>query len=137
MLDPNKKCESCAFRRNTGNGAASEVNNRLKGEICALSGVPFSCHHAPDGRELNWRGSSVDFFKSLTGRGDLRVCAGWKQAVRRLAARGYFKTNRIIRRGIGEYALDQLSTFLSSGDPVDKEEAHLELGRSLKMLVKR
>ena len=137
-LAPNQQCETCAFRPNGNAGASSEVHNRLKGEICALSAVPFSCHHAPDGRELNWRGSTADFIESLSGRKDLRVCAGWKVAVRRFAACGYFKNNRTIRQALGQYAMDQINIFLSKDiDPSEKEEARLEIGRALKILAKR
>ena len=138
-LTPNEQCDSCAFRPKAKTGASSEVNNRLKGEICALSGVPFSCHHAPDGRELNWRGSASDFINSLdNGRKDLRVCAGWKHSVREFARRGYFKTNRVVRRALGQYALDQLQIFLAKDieDP-EKEEARIDLGRTLRMLAKK
>lgn len=137
-LSPNQQCDTCAFRKANTGGASSEVQNRLKGEICALSGVPFSCHHAPDGRELDWRGTSADFMRSLTGRRDLRVCAGWKAAVRRNLRRGYFKANRAVRRALGQYAIDQLQIFTSSDiDQVDKEEARIELGRTVRMLAKR
>jgi hypothetical protein len=138
MLKPNEQCESCAFRPAGSPGAAAEVNNRLKGEICALSGVPFSCHHAPDGRELNWRGSPADLFQSMNGRKDLRVCAGWKLAVAEHARRGLFAAGRTVRRALGIYGLDQLNIFLSRDiEPEEKEEAHLEFGRILKILIKK
>ena len=137
MLNPNKPCETCAFGKAVG--AAGEVNNRLAGEICALSGVPFGCHHAPDGRELNWRHGALEFMKSLVnGKRDLRVCAGWKREVAKYAKQGLYKKNRGIRMALGRYALDQLQIFLSRKvDPVEKEEARMELEKTLHQLVRR
>jgi hypothetical protein len=137
-LAPNQQCDSCAFRPKAKTGAASEVHNRLKGQICALSGVAFSCHHAPDGRELDWRGSPADFIRSLNGRRDLRVCAGWKAAVHGFVRRGYFKSNRIVRHALGQYAMHQMEIFLGKDiDAAEKEEARVELGRTLMILTKR
>src|SRR5579863_867335 len=78
-LDPNSPCSTCAY--GTAGGAAKEPHNRLKGQICALGGIPFFCHHAPDGRELNWHGGPAEYFASMRDRRDIRMCAGWKREV--------------------------------------------------------
>ena len=94
-----------------------------------------SCHHAPDGRELR---SHADFIESLTnGRKDLRICAGWKAAVAENVRRGLFARGRTVRRALGEYAVDQLNIFVSRDvEAEDKEDARLELDRTLRILCK-
>lgn len=112
MLLPNERCSTCAFGFGKI-GAAGESNNRLKGELAAVGAIPFSCHHAPDGRELNWHGSAADFINSLQGRKDLRVCAGWKAAVAGHAKDPQWRKNLWVRRPLAQYAMDVLTAFMS------------------------
>ena len=88
-LSPQTPCDTCAFGKA---GGATEPHNRLKGQICALGGLPFFCHHAPDGRELDWHGDSADYFRSLRNKKDRRVCAGWKREVRAYRSRGFLES---------------------------------------------
>lgn len=134
-LSPNQPCGTCAYRE--GAAANREVSNRVRAMICELGGVPFHCHHATDGRELNWRGSQADFFASMASRRDLRLCAGWKSAVAKRKAQGFFGKFGCIRRAIAINALDSLEAFLHPSDPQEKQEAQEDLWKALRFLVKR
>lgn len=134
-LSPQTPCDTCAFGKA---GGATEPHNRLKGQICALGGLPFFCHHAPDGRELDWHGDSADYFRSLRNKKDRRVCAGWKREVRAYRSRGFFGKYRIIRRAVAQGALDSLVEFLADDtEAEEKLQAQHHLWRALRFLVRR
>jgi hypothetical protein len=133
-LNPSVPCETCAFGKA---GAACELNNVLKGQIASLGGVPFWCHHAPDGRELNWQGGQAEYFGSLNGKRDIRICAGWKRDVSKNKIRGLFSNPYgVIRRAVAEGALDALQDFLSpTGTAKQKRAARLHINRALRYLT--
>jgi hypothetical protein len=135
-VSPSDPCDTCAFGKA---GAATEPHNALKAQISALGGIPFFCHHAPDGRELNWRGSPADYWASMASKKDARVCAGWKRevAAQRRLFRGPYN---VIRRAVAESALDALAAFLWNkrcGPQMSKEklEAHRHIKRALRFLT--
>lgn len=133
-------CETCAFR----SGCVThdkEPHNALKGEICALTAVPFFCHY--DRNHVD-RHSDAVFW--LRGRGfdingetaQLRVCAGWKQRVRENQDRGFFKTRylRFLRKILGNHALRLIKTFLAAEDGTpEKREAHAQLKATIEMIA--
>jgi hypothetical protein len=116
-LDPNSPCSTCAFR--AGAGANKEVYNRLRAMVAALGAVPFTCHHAPDGRELNWKAGPIEYVNSLSGRRDIRVCAGWKSEVRKLARRGRFRdlAARTRFRAVASFMLDGIQEAVNAPEP--------------------
>ena len=129
-LDPNERCKSCAYNKD-GAGAREEVHNRLKAFIAASTCIPFHCHYAPNGRELNWHGSSANYVASRHGRQDIRVCAGWKEMIRRI---DHPRNTRIIRRSLGQYSLDCLDAFLAETGKSERQELLQELKRTLSLL---
>jgi hypothetical protein len=135
-LSPNIRCQSCAFGPQRSSVTAHEPDNVLRGTIAALGGVPFRCHHAPDGRELNWRGGPVEFLKSMDGRRDYRICAGWKSKVRQLAKRGHFNKRKSILHALGQYAMERLDDFLGSKKRSVKDWAFKEM-KSTVALIRR
>lgn len=96
-------CDSCAFH--PGAAAHNELYNRLRGEICAITGVPFWCHHGKDGTD--YTNSSKFVSRSEIRARGMRVCEGWKAEVRKHVAAGSDRWHRrLIRRWRGEAALD-------------------------------
>jgi hypothetical protein len=133
-------CNTCAFRA----GCIThdkEPHNALKGEICALSGVPFFCHYDKNG--VDHHGDVVFWMR---GRGfdingenaQLRICEGWKKRVLENQARGFFKTRylRFLRKMLGNHALRLIDVFLSSEDGTpEKLEAHAQLKTTIEMIA--
>ncbi len=107
----NRQCHGCALR--TGAAANEEPHNRLRGIFAALGGYPFACHDS-----LGWGGDDVGYPKGAVNalailhsqrkiiaagadpeliekqvaevRRNLRMCGGWRAAVARLKAAGWF-----------------------------------------------
>ncbi len=137
-MNPNDPCDTCAFGTRGRGGAADELNNRLKGILCAISGTPFFCHHAADGTIYNWQAGKLG--PMALAPNNRRLCAGWKHAVAKLAARGHFRFSpvdaeqhllRQYHKGLGNDATRALDDFLATREPVAKAEAN----RRLKMNV--
>jgi hypothetical protein len=124
-------CDTCAFGKT---GAALEPHNRLRASICALGPFPFSCHHARDGREIDWR----DRLSSPAAR-DLRICVGWQREVARRAKLGYFKgPYREIRRAVAYAALQEVYAFTNQNVRAQDHRDPLgRLRRILRFLSKR
>jgi hypothetical protein len=124
-------CDTCAFGKT---GAALEPHNRLRASICALGPFPFSCHHARDGREIDWR----DRLSSPAAR-DLRICVGWQREVARRAKLGYFKgPYREIRRAVAYAALQEVYAFTNQNVRAqDHRDPEGRLRRILRFLSKR
>jgi hypothetical protein len=125
-------CETCAFR--PGSDAARESNNYIKARLCALGGLPFYCHEG-----TNWKdphSHRVASHAELRARG-IRVCAGWKAEVGRLADAGHFRKGRLFKRALAFVGLESLIIFLSKeSDPEDKAEALASLKRTFGQLTR-
>src|SRR4051812_45015386 len=102
------QCSGCAFV--VGAAAFEEIENRMTGALTAMGAHPFYCHDT-----LKWRmpagkaGVTKDqpavmraklLQITLPGK-EPRVCAGWKSAIRELAAKGWFRGDSApLRRSI-------------------------------------
>ena len=139
-MDPKKCCGTCAFGKPGGAGAASETNNRLEALICAQGGIPFYCHHKPDGAEWNWQSGLIGF--SALRPHERRICAGWKAAVQALFATGWRKqlserypADRrpllIYQRNLAQTSLRELRRFLCAKGKRAKAKAKVDLRESL------
>jgi hypothetical protein len=138
-------CSTCAFR--PGADANREVDNRLRGQIAALSGNPFYCHHGLDWKAGNRAiGDALAVDKNqaallnagipkaaliratlplLEGH-SVTVCEGWKAEIRRLKSRGLFndpETNQL-RRQVGAIAFAELDGFLREGIDAGEKAKH-------------
>ncbi len=124
-------CDTCAFGKKGGAGAASESKNRLTAIICANAGIPFHCHHRRDGIEWPWSGetATADFLKLPPSA--KKLCEGWKREVSARKAMGHFNVGdtpadqsllRRYQRGLGAQALKALDYFLAEKDPKDKAD---------------
>jgi hypothetical protein len=131
-MDPNKCCESCAFRKPGSAGAADENSNRLESLICVQGAIPFWCHHKRDGTEWNWQAGIIEWTDLRPD--ERRVCAGWKAMVRRLFATGWRQrlsekssADRraliIYQRGLAQGTLRELKKYLATEGKPAKERA--------------
>jgi hypothetical protein len=131
----NGACSGCAFKQ--GAAANQEANNRLRGILTALGGIPFVCHSSigwtPDknGYPLGAM-NAIDVImspklqkalKNVTGddpladpamiefRSQIRMCAGWRSAVARLKKAGWFasKDVSLVRRHAASSAARDLA----------------------------
>jgi len=125
-------CESCAFR--SGAAANTEIYNRLRSEICALTGVPFWCHHGKDGTDFTSKTKFVTNAE-LRSRG-MRICEGWKRAVRQHVRPGLTATfKRLVRRWTGEGILQLIDEFIDAEEgSAEKRDAHRRLDRAIRGL---
>jgi len=125
-----RQCSGCAFK--SGAAANGEVTNRLRGAFAALGGYVFLCHES-----LGWKHGKTDYPKGArealdvielsrvlrrcgvseaylqekrAALPDIRVCGGWRAAVARLAAAGWFRSPavRYIRRYYARRAAAQV-----------------------------
>lgn len=72
-------CKECAFRKDCPTW--HEPRNRVISQICAAGPVPFFCHAGLDWQDpLNHLLSAQALAR--TAPGGLRVCEGWRRAVR-------------------------------------------------------
>lgn len=133
-------CDTCAFGKS---GAAKEPRNRLVSNICALTAIPFHCHHTRSGPEFDWSGPGLQSSASFLALppAEKKVCEGWKLAVRKLKAEGQFNVGdtpedqhllRRYLRSLGADALRCLEYYLAEKDLRDKED----LRRQLKDLIR-
>lgn len=139
-LDPNSPCSTCAFGKS--GGAADEVQNRLRGQVCARAGIPFFCHHTRSGPEYDWTGDPLGPMSIPIE--ERRICAGWKVATAELAKRpgGLLAidgldpddaaTLRLYQKWLGNEALKHLDEFLSAKDPHAKRIAHAKMDDAMR-----
>ena len=122
-------CESCAFRE--GAAAHNEVYNRLRAQICALTGVPFWCHHTTSGADIT--GSSSFKTKAEVSAVGLRICEGWKREVVQNVKPGPATFKRLVRRWKGEAILEMIEEFVRS-EGEDKQEVLQRLDHAIRTL---
>ncbi len=128
-------CDSCAFREGSET-FDREPYNRFRGQICALSGVPFFCHHG-----LNWH-KPIAIRKGIAtdvdgNRQRLKVCQGWRaQGVKDVPAGPKHAVKRMIRRALGQDCLDTLECAISESDPAEHAELWAHLRAQFKKLLK-
>lgn len=123
-------CDTCAFR--TGAAAHSEVYNRLRAQICAITGVPFWCHHGFD-----WKTKSKYITRAEFRERGMRICQGWRDEVRKHVKPGLEGAlRRLIRRSKGEAILRMIERFigLSGKSKKAKAAAHAELEAAIRSL---
>lgn len=135
-LDPNTPCDTCALgticRSGDDRGAADEVRNRLRAEICARAGIPFFCHHSRSGPQYDWRAGGLGPLSLPPG--ERRLCAGWKARVKEVYPRDLVCSTpedtavlRRYQRGLGNEALDAVDRFIDEKDPARKVERRKEM----------
>jgi hypothetical protein len=127
-------CDTCAF--GLKGGAAEEVNNRVKGMICAYGASVFWCHHGRDGTEYDWRGSKLG--PMLLAPQNRKPCAGWQDYVSRLKRAGFFANADYltIRKCIARRALKLLERFTDDQTPVDEKEfTRVEFDRCMRFIT--
>lgn len=131
-MSSNSACDSCAFRPGSVTHD-KEPYNAFRGQVAALSGLPFFCHHG-----LNWRKRILTKFgHALDCDGKiqrLQVCAGWKEQVRGTITPATKK--RMIRRGLGVLIMDELDAAIAEDDPKERRELWKDLHRSFRMLIR-
>lgn len=128
-------CETCAFNKPGSGGAANEVNNRLKGQICAHGGIPFFCHHDRSGQEYNWKTGMLGPLELPPA--ERRICQGWRGAVAKLNADGQFfrgmenadDRGALLRyqRGLANDATALIDAYLAEREPAAKETLRAKL----------
>ncbi len=132
-------CATCAFGKS--GGAADEANNRLKGMICALGGIPFFCHHGRNGKEYAWRDGQLGVMELPPN--ERKVCGGWRRTVAMLAKRGHFRWTKVLadnaalrryQQSLGSDACRALDDFLGETDPEAKAKANRDLRMNLEAL---
>lgn len=129
-----QRCSGCAFT--PGTEANREPNNHLRALICLLGPSPFWCHANIDWRAPRPHKVSLKEYQILAQTAG--ICRGWQEAVRELAATGYYQENPIVTKYVGLAALDQLDLFLAKDvDPEIKEDAGETLKRLVKLLGKK
>jgi hypothetical protein len=132
-MSERQQCEGCAFNGD----AAAEPYNRLRSEICALTGVPFYCHHGLDWtRPLALKNGLV---VDMDGKSAKPVaCAGWRDRMRanQLLPRGTSDMailGRMVRKGKGKDALATLELAIKS-EPKAKPGIWKKLHKMVRLL---
>jgi hypothetical protein len=128
----NEPCSTCAFRPGSVT-REEEPQNRLRGELCALGGTVFYCHHGRDGavRDLGSSDYRTQARRALVQAGETVICQGWRSAVRELAAEGYFKESPKAKRAFAQLGLGALQVFISEEEGPKKRRAAETLREAL------
>lgn len=110
-------CDGCAYA--DGAAANLEPDNRLKALVCALTGVPFWCHHG-----MNWQTTPKHLSRAEFQALNLHICEGWRREVSKRIKPGLAgKRRRLIRRWKGEAALMLIDEFIALEPGPEKDEA--------------
>jgi hypothetical protein len=147
-------CDSCAFRPGSVTHD-KEPYNALRGLICALGARPFHCHHLngedhhddqqyllqrlPDVRRFLQRFYAEQGWSGRILEGEtLKLCAGWKEAVRENKAKHLFDDPAVrrVRRLAADRALEVIEQFIAApeGSP-QKADLNRELGSLVYLLA--
>lgn len=125
-----RQCVGCAFL--PGAAANREPHNFLKCQLAALGGFPFYCHDGQDWRDPESHRTAT---RSEIRRRGIRICAGWKEAVAKLAREGHFNEGRLLKRCFAIAGLEALDGFIHAGDDAEfKAESLATLKRVLTSL---
>jgi hypothetical protein len=120
-------CDTCAYR--PGAEANTEAYNRFRSLICALTGVPFYCHHNFDWKTQRSRMTRPEFRKLRP-----TLCEGWRREVKKHVKPGLAGTfNRLVRRWKGEYILLLIEEWVGA-EGADKKARTKELQAAIKSL---
>lgn len=103
-------CDTCAFRPGSVTHD-EEPQNYLRGELCALGGLPFYCHHDRAGAVQNPADLKMTRREAVQS-GKTVICQGWRRAVKELAESGYFKDSPRLKRAYAELGLGALQVFI-------------------------
>lgn len=124
----NKRCSGCAFTR--GSEANREPDNSITAQLAVMGPFPFYCHEGIDYSTLKpGKMERTEFH-----RREMKLCTGWLEGVKELAATGYYKENAMVTKVYAMLADENLAIFVQSEDPEDKKEALGTLRRLLKRL---
>lgn len=155
------QCEGCALKK--GASANLEPDNRLRGIFAALGGYVFACHESlgwtpdkdgyPGGKHkidqdlailcsrpaiIRAGADSERLRLQVEGtRRAMRVCGGWKAAVARLKADGWFSnpTFRYIRRHYAKTAARDIEK-LTHGNRAEQKVALRSIEQMTKWFVR-
>ena len=148
------RCHGCAYK--SGAAANLEGQNYLRGVFAALGGYPFVCHESlgwgperegyPEGSkqalailtsnrfQLIKAGADPELIEKQVGkvREGMRMCGGWKAAVRRLKDLGWFANRDItlVRRHYAKHAaacLERLTRDQEEFMPDDRRDRRLDI----------
>ena len=132
-----KQCDTCAFKAGCVTHE-SEPHNRLRGMIAALGGIPFHCHHSPSGDWHDLTLGELNAGEAAALRKELPICQGWRAEVKALASRGHFsRVAADVRKLVAVCALQAINRFLNPETNTAKNEAMIDLERSLKLLKQK
>lgn len=148
------QCHGCAYK--PGAAANLEGQNFLRGVFAALGGYPFYCHqslgwapgqeHYPEGAEealailssrhmLIRAGACIDSIDRETAdlRRKLRICGGWRSAVRRLKASGWYSNPsvRYVRRHFAKTAAACVERLTKAATVSPEERSREEAAQDL------
>lgn len=120
-------CHSCAFR--AGSETRSDSLTVLKGEVCALGGVPFFCH-------IDKHGFDFHDGDHTPGREFLVICEGFRARVREAAKDPRWHKNRRIRRAMAQHVIDSMNQLDTAGqDPEIRRELIRQIGDAVEYLA--
>ncbi len=128
-----QQCEGCAFRPGAQPGN-QQPYNELRGEICALGGIPFYCHTGFDWQRLGRAEERPPTGAELRASG---TCAGWRARVRELNTTGHYRKGGKVRRWIALYAYQLVDQFVHAKPGHEKRRLHWRLREAIAFLAKR
>lgn len=119
-------CESCAFR--LASETRREPYNTMKATLCDLGGVPFYCHYDKAGHDFH-----ADEAKPVVEQ--LKVCEGWKQAMRKRSKDSRWMEGRTLRKSLAQLALGALELLVDNEDAQDRKTKLRTIRIVIEMLV--
>lgn len=120
-------CGSCAFRKSSPTRA--EPYNAIRALLCELGGVPFYCHYDKSGRDFHHTPDDKPVLVQL------RVCEGWKAAVRKRAANPEWREDRSLRKTVAGVALGAVERLAQPYEPHEREQLLKTIADSIAALV--
>jgi|ERR1700732_1421592 len=119
-------CDTCAFR--AGSDTRREPYNAMKATLCELGGVPFYCH-------LDRAGVDFHASEDKPPASQLRICEGWKKAMRVVAQNPVWRKNRSLRKAFAEIGIGALERLVDNDDPEDRARHMKTVGMAVRALV--
>lgn len=128
-------CDTCAFKNDSV--THGEPYNRFRGQVLAMAGLPFFCHHSHDYKRpfIVVAGLAVQEGQE-NGPQRLQVCEGWRKEILNNNIRPgiAFHNERLRRRELGAEVLQTLEAALKESEP-EKSELWKVLGDRFARLV--